>query len=96
MTEKDINLSPSQVAAELGLTPHNARKLIMEGLDPVFQSGKFKFYRREDVQLKVREQFSEILEFLGLSEVFVDGSGHPYISSLAEEIEEQRFMDTEV
>lgn len=51
----ELHVSPSEIVKMSGLSPYNSRRLVMDLIEPRFQSGKFKFYLREEV-----EQFLEL------------------------------------
>ncbi len=65
-TNEELYLSPSQVAKYASLTPYNARKFILDGLEPAFKSGKFSFYKRTDVLKRLDEPLGITLSRLGL------------------------------
>lgn len=63
---EELFLSPSQVAKYASLTLHNAKKYILDGMEPAFKSGKFSFYKRTDVLKRLDEPLSVTLSRLGL------------------------------
>lgn len=60
---EDLHVSPSQAAVIADLSGPSVKKYVLDFLEPKFQSGKFKFYLRAEVEEYV-EKHGHILSLL--------------------------------
>lgn len=60
---EDLHVSISQVMTMTGLSAHGVKTYVTPMLEPAFKSGKFVFYKREDVQSFV-QRYGPLLEML--------------------------------